>query len=168
MSALTTTAVLPTMPALPTLPGLPAVSGSAAAPRPHLVDAPSDYRPHTRGRRGGTHRFPAATYLCRSVAREERALAQEALVASDRSASRRIGGLGGAVALLFAAILFLLATGRGETRSGVVALVTLGALTVAAIVALVVVLRSQEREHDVLAERVRMYDARLLELRPRP
>src|SRR4029079_10953144 len=100
MSALTTTAVLPTMSALPTLPGLPAVSGSAAAPHPHLVDAPSDYRPHTRGHRGGTHRFPPAPSLCRSVAREERALAQEALAASDRSASRRIGGLGGAVALL--------------------------------------------------------------------
>jgi hypothetical protein len=147
MSALTTTAV--------------------PAPRPHLVDAPSDYRPLIRGRRAGTHRFPAATYLCRSVAREERALAQEALVASDRSASRRIGGLGGAVALLFAAILFLLATGRADSRSGVVVLVALGALTVVAIVALVVVLRSQEREHDLLAERVRMYDARLLELRPR-
>ena len=164
MSALTTTAVLPAMPALPA-PAAP--SGSDAAPRPHLVDAPTDYRPLIRGRRGGTHRFPAATYLCRSVAREERALAQEALAASDRSASRRSGGLGGAVALLFAAILFLLATGRGDTRSGVVVLVVLGALTVAAIVALVVVLRSQEREHDLLAERVRMYDARLLELRPR-
>jgi hypothetical protein len=147
MSALTTTAGPP-------------------APRPHLVDAPTDYRLHVRGH-GGTHRFPAATYLCRAVAREERALAQEALVESDRSASRRIGGLGGAIALLFAAILVLLATGRADTRSGVVALVVLGALKVAAIIALVVVLRRQEREHDILAERVRMYDARLPELRPR-
>src|SRR6478672_6821465 len=109
------------------------------APRPHLVDVPTDHRLQVRGRRRDTHRFPAATYLCRSVAREERAVAQQALEATDRSASRRIGGLGGGVALLF----------------------------IAAIVALVAVLRSHEREHDVLAERVRMYDARLLELRPR-
>jgi hypothetical protein len=137
------------------------------APSPHLVDVPTDYRPHVRGRRGEPHRFPAATYLCRSVAREERALAQDALDAVDRTATRRIGGLGAVVALLFAAALFLLATGRADTRSGVVTLATLGALAVVAIVSLVAVLRSHEREHDVLAERVRMYDARLLELRPR-
>lgn len=138
-----------------------------ATPRPHLVDVPSDYRPHVRGRRGDTHRFPAATYLCRSVAREERAIAQESLDAVDRSASRRVGGLGGVVALLFAAGLFVLSTGRAETPSGVTTLAALGALTVVTIVALVAVLRSHEREHDALAERVRMYDARLLELRPR-
>ncbi|GAA2745244.1 hypothetical protein GCM10009868_25960 [Terrabacter aerolatus] len=120
-----------------------------------------------RGRRGDTHRFPAATYLCLSVAREERAIAQESLAAVDRSASRRVGGLGGVVALLFAAALVVLATGRAETRSGVLTLTVLGALTVVTIVALVGVLRSHEREHDALAERVRMYDARLLELRPR-
>ena len=137
------------------------------APHPHLVDVPSDYRPHVRGRRGDPHRFPAATYLCRSVAREERAVAQQAHETTDRSASRRIGGLGGVVALLFTAALVVLATGRADTRPGVLALVALGGLLVAAIVALVAVLRSHEREHDVLAERVRMYDARLLELRPR-
>jgi hypothetical protein len=137
------------------------------APHPHLVDVPSDYRPHVRGRRGDPHRFPAATYLCRSVAREERAIAQESLSAVDRTASRRISGLGTVVALLFAAALFLLATGRAETRTGVIALAGLGALAVVTIVALVAVLRSHEREHDILAERVRMYDARLLELRPR-
>ena len=71
------------------------------------------------------------------------------------------------MALLFAAALFLLATGRAETRTGVIALAGLGALAVVTIVALVAVLRSHEREHDILAERVRMYDARLLELRPR-
>ena len=120
-----------------------------------------------RSRRGDPHRFPAATYLCRSVAREERAVAQQALETTDRSASRRIGGLGGVVALLFTAALVVLATGRADTRPGVLALVALGGLLVAAIVALVAVLRSHEREHDVLAERVRMYDSRLLELRPR-
>lgn len=137
------------------------------APRPHLVDVPTDHRLQARGRRRDTHRFPAATYLCRSVAREERAVAQQALETTDRSASRRIGGLGGVVALLFTAALVVLATGRADTRPGVLALVALGGLLVAAIVALVAVLRSHEREHDVLAERVRMYDARLLELRPR-
>lgn len=136
-------------------------------PRPHLVDVPSDYRPHVRGRRGEPHRFPAATYLCRSVAREERAVAQEALAAVDRTASRRIGGLGAVVALLFAAALVVLATGRAETPSGVVTLAALGGLAVVTIVGLVAVLRRHEREHDILAERVRMYDARLLELRPR-
>ena|SRR3954447_2842167 len=139
---------------------------SLGAPRPHLVDVPTDHRLHGRGRRR-THRFPAATYLSRSVAREERAVAQQALEAADRSASRRIGALGGVVALLFTAALVVLATGRADTRSGVLALVALGGLLVVAIVTLVAVLRSHEREHDVLAERVRMYDARLVELRPR-
>ena len=150
------------MTALTTMP-----APSLGAPRPHLVDVPMDYRLHGRGRRSDTHRFPAATYLCRSVAREERAIAQEALDATDLSASRRIGGLGAVVAVLFAAALFLVSTGRGETRDGVLTMVAVGGLMVVAIVALVAVLRSHEREHDVLAERVRMYDARLLELRPR-
>jgi hypothetical protein len=144
---------------------IPAPSPGAA--RPHLVDVPTDHRLRVRGRRSGTHRFPAATYLCRSVAREERAIAQEALDATDRSASRRIGGIGGAVALIFVTVLVVLASGRADTRAGVLTLVALGGLLVVAIVALVAVLRRHEREHDVLAERVRMYDARLVELRPR-
>ncbi|GAA2471825.1 hypothetical protein [Terrabacter carboxydivorans] len=155
------------MTALTTIPAPTPTPPPAAAARPHLVDVPTDYRPHVRGRRGEPHRFPAATYLCRSVAREERDVARASLDAVDRSASRRTGGLGAVVALLFAAALFVLATGRAETRSGVVTLAALGVLAVVTIVTLVGVLRSHEREHDVLAERVRMYDARLLELRPR-
>jgi hypothetical protein len=77
------------------------------------------------------------------------------------------GGIGGAVALIFVAVLVVLASGRADTRAGVLTLVALGGLLVVAIVALVAVLRRHEREHDVLAERVRMYDARLIELRPR-
>lgn len=134
---------------------------------PRLVDVPSDFRCPEAGRRRATHRFPAATYLCRRVAREERALAQQSLEALDRAASRRVGGLALACTALFAALLVLLGTGRAESGVDVVVLALLAAAMVVAVVALVVVLRRHEREHDVLAERVRMYDARLRELRGR-
>jgi hypothetical protein len=150
------------MTALTTIPA-PALG---AAPRPHRLDLPADHRLRVGGRRR-THRFPAPTYLSRSVAREERAIAQEALEATDRSASRRVGSLGGVVALLFGAALFLLATGRADTPTGGLALVGLGGLVGVAVLTLVGVLRRHEREHDVLTERVRVYDARLRELRPR-
>jgi len=151
------------MTALTTIPA----SALGAAARPRLVDAPSDYRPRVGVLHHETHRFPAATYLSRSVAREERAIARQALEATDRAASRRIGGLGVLVTLLFVAALGLLATGRADTGSGLSTLVVLGALVVLTTVALVVALRRHEREHDVLAERVRMYEARLKELRQR-
>jgi hypothetical protein len=135
------------------------------APLHHLVDAPTDYRRRTRRTGSTTHRFPAATYLCRRVAREERAIAQEALDATDRAASRRIGALGLVMAALFGGVLFMLATGRTTASGGVLTLWVLGGAMVVAIVGLVAVLRRHEREHDTLTERVRMYDARLVELR---
>lgn len=138
---------------------------AAAVRHPRLVDAPSDFRCPAVDHSRGTHRFPAATYLCRQVAREERAIAQQALEAVDRRASRRIGALALACTALFAALLVLLGTGQAESGRGVVVLAVLAAAMVLAVIALVVVLRGQEREHDVLAERVRMYDARLRELR---
>ena len=140
--------------------------GTAVRHHP-LADAPSDLRCPAAGRGHSTHRFPAATYLCRSVAREERAIAQQALEATDRTAARRTGGLALLSAAVFAAMLVLLATGRAESGSGTVVLAVLAAVFVLLVVALVVVLRRHEREHDALAHRVRMYDARLQELRTR-
>jgi len=141
---------------------------SAAAVRAHhLVDAPSDLRCPAAGNGRSTHRFPAATYLCRAVAREERAIAQRALEATDRTASRRVGALALTGSAIFAAVLVLLATGRAEAAPGVVALALLAGAFVLVVVALVVVLRRHEAEHDTLAHRVQMYDARLRELRAR-
>lgn len=141
---------------------------SAAAVRAHhLLDAPSDLRCPAAGSGRSTHRFPAATYLCRAVAREERAIAQQALEATDRAASRRVGALALTGSAIFAAVLVLLATGRAEAAPGVVVLALLAAAFVLVVVALVVVLRRHEAEHDALAHRVQMYDARLQELRAR-
>ena len=142
-------------------------SAPDAVRRPRLVDVPSDFRCRTAADGSSTHRFPAATYLCRNVAREERAIAQQALEAADRTASRRIGGLALVGVGLFAAILVLLATGRAESGPGVLVLALRAAALVLLVVGLVTLLRRHEGEHDALAERVRMYDARLRELRTR-
>lgn len=141
---------------------------SAAAVRAHhLADAPSDLRCPAAGKGRSMHRFPAATYLCRAVAREERAIAQQALEATDRTASRRVGALALTGSAIFAAVLVLLATGRAEAAPGAVVLALLAAAFVLVVVALVVVLRRHEAEHDALAHRVQMYEARLQELRAR-
>ena len=132
------------------------------AHRPHLVDAPVDHKRRFglgEGRR--VHRFPAATFLDRTVAREERDVARDALEASDRAASRRIAGLGTLAALLFAATIALLATGHGTSGTGLLALWGMGAGIAALVMALVAVLRQHERERDVLTQRVRMYETRL-------
>ncbi|MEW1952346.1 hypothetical protein [Terrabacter sp. NPDC080008] len=131
----------------------------------HLADAPSDRRCPGNGGRRATHRFPAATYLCRKVAREERAIAQQALETEDRTTSHSVSALALAGTALFAAVLVLLATGRAESGTGVRVLVAVAAALVVTVVALVAVLRRHEREHDALAHRVRMYDARLQQLR---
>lgn len=134
---------------------------------PHTSDSPSDHRPFAGRPDPGvrTHRFPAATYLCREVAREERAFAMAELAASGRRASRRVGALALVVGAAFVAMLVLLSTGRASDSQGVALLVGVGVVMVLAIVGLVVVLRRHEREYDRLADRVRRYEARLLELR---
>ena len=134
---------------------------------PHTSDGPSDHRPFAgRPDRGArTHRFPAATYLCREVARDERAFALAELAASGRRASRRVGALAAVVGLAFVAMLVLLSTGRASDPQGVAVLAGVGAVMVLAIIGLVVVLRRHEREYDRLADRVRRYEARLVELR---
>ncbi len=133
----------------------------------HTSDTPSDHRPFVGRPDPGarTHRFPAATYLCREVARDERAFALAELAASGRRASRRVGALCVVVGLAFVAMLVLLATGRASDTVGVALLAGSGAVMVIAIVGLVAVLRRHEREYDRLADRVRRYEARLVELR---
>ncbi|WP_323095794.1 hypothetical protein [Intrasporangium sp. YIM S08009] len=133
----------------------------------HTSDTPSDHRPFVGRPDPGvrTHRFPAATYLCREVARDERAFALAELAASGRRTSRRVGALCVVVGAAFVAMLVLLSTGRASDTLGVALLVGIGAVMVIAIVGLVAVLRRHEREYDRLADRVRRYEARLLELR---
>ncbi|MBC9820573.1 hypothetical protein [Terrabacter sp. MAHUQ-38] len=134
---------------------------------PHLFDSPADYRRRFglgQGRR--VHRFPAATYLDRRVAREERAIALESLETSDRAASRRVAGLGVTGVLLVAGIVGLLVTGRAASGTGLLALWGLGGATVVVSIVLVAVLRGHEREHDALVQRVQLYEARLRQLRP--
>ena len=160
MTTLTTT--LPT-----TLPTHPAITVLTSPAVPHLADSPTDYRRRFglgQGRR--VHRFPAATYLDRGVARAERAVARESLEASDRTASRRVAALAGLVLLLLAGVVGLLLTGRGTGGTGLLVLSGLAGATVVVSVTLVAVLRGHDRERDLLTERVRMYEARLHELRP--
>jgi hypothetical protein len=133
-----------------------------------LADAPTDHRRRFgfgEGRR--VHRFPAATFLDRPVAREELGIARDALVACDRAASRRLAGLGVMALLLLVGLVGLLATGHGTGPgpTGAAALWGAGAGLLAAVAALVAVLRQHQREHDALTERVRMYEARLEQLR---
>ena len=135
---------------------------------PHLIDTPTDHRRRFglgEGRR--VHRFPAATFLDRAVAGEERDVAHEALEASDRAASRRLAGLGTLAAVALAGMLALIATGHGTGPgpTGHLALWGAGATLVAVVLGLVAVLRQHEHERDVLTERVRMYEARLEQLR---
>ena len=135
-------------------------------PEPSVEETPWDHRMRPRPlSRKATHRFPAATYLHRTVAREERAYAKTTLDATGRSTSRRVGGLFVVVIGVFAGLLILVATGRTTSSTQVLTMWMLGAVMVAASVRLVVLLRRHETEHDRLADRVRAYESRLLELR---
>ncbi|GAB3874020.1 hypothetical protein [Terrabacter terrigena] len=156
---------LPTPPALPVLPARP-FPGAAHPTR--LVDAPTDHRRRFgfgEGRR--VHRFPAATFLDRPVAREELAVACDALEASDRAASRRLAALGTLAALLLGTLVVLIATGHGTGPglTGTSALWGAGAGLAGVVIGLVAVLRQHQREHDALTDRVHRYEARLEQLR---
>ena len=133
---------------------------------PPVEETPWDHRmrPHPLSRTA-THRFPASTYLHRTVAREERAYAKTALDATGRSTARRVGGLFVVVIGIFAGLLILVGTGRTTSSTQVLTMWTLGAVMVAASVRLVVLLRRHETEHERLTDRVRAYESRLLELR---
>jgi hypothetical protein len=156
------------MTALPVGPARPIWPAAGTAHPTRLVDAPTDHRRRFglgEGRR--VHRFPAATFLDRPVAREELAVARDALEASDRAASRRLAALGTFAALLLAGLVGLLATGHGTGPglTGVASLWGCGAGLGVVVLGLVAVLRQHQREHDVLSERVRAYEARLEQLR---
>jgi len=140
-------------------------TGHSAA-QPPFEESPWDHhrRPGPLSRKA-THRFPAATYLHRTVAREERAYAKGALDAAGRATARRVGGLFVVVIGVFAGLLILVATDRTSTPIQVLTMWALGAVMAVAILRLVVLLRQHEREHERLSDRVRAYEARLLELR---
>lgn len=159
------------LPVPPAVPVLPARSFPGAAHLTRLTDAPTDHRRRFglgEGRR--VHRFPAATFLDRPVAREELAIARDALAASDRAASRRLAGLGVLAFLLLGTLVGLLATGHGTGPgpTGTAALWGAGAGLAAVVAGLVAVLRQHQHEHDALTERVRLYEARLEQLRALP
>ncbi|MGW5241273.1 hypothetical protein ACWEOW_20240 [Monashia sp. NPDC004114] len=136
------------------------------ASQPLVEESPWDHtmRPRPLSRKA-THRFPAATYLHRTAAREERAYAKGALDATGRSTGRRVGGLFVVVIGAFAGLLILVATGRTTTPIQVMTMWALGAAMTVAVVRLVVLLRRHEHESERLADRVRAYESRLLELR---
>ena len=106
---------------------LPAMPFPGPAHLSPLVDAPTDHRRRFGlGEGRQVHRFPAATFLDRAVAREELAVARDALAASDRTASRRLAGLGTLAALLLGAMIGMLATGHGTgTGTGATGFLTL-------------------------------------------
>jgi hypothetical protein len=149
---------------------LPAMPFPGPAHLPPLVDAPTDHRRRFGlGEGRQVHRFPAATFLDRAVAREELAVARDALAASDRAASRRLAGLGTLAALLLGAMIGMLATGHGTGTgtgaTGFLALWGAGAGLVVVVLGLVAVLRQHQHELDTLTKRVHVYEARLEQLR---
>lgn len=129
-------------------------------------DAPWDYTRRTGllSARAETHRFPAPIYLRTDRAREERAFAQQALAASDRTSSRRIGAAAGAVLVLLLGLAAVYLTGLGADSSSIGQIVTLEASVAAAVLAFVGLLRTRSAAHEQLEVRARLYDVRLAEL----
>ncbi|EWT03379.1 hypothetical protein N865_19305 [Intrasporangium oryzae NRRL B-24470] len=129
-------------------------------------DAPWDYTKRTGllAPRAETHRFPAPIYLRADRVREERTVAQQALAASDRTSSRRIGAAAGAVLVLLIGLAALYLTGLGSDSSPIGQIVTLEAAVVVAVLAFVGLLRRRSVAHEQLEARARLYDVRLAEL----
>ena len=130
-------------------------------------DAPWDYTPRAGllSPKLETHRFPAPIYLRADRVREERAFAQEALLASGRKTSRRIGAAAGAVLVLLAALGTIYLTGIGSSSSTSIGqIVAIETAVVVAVIAFVWLLRRDGTVHDELAQRARLYDVRLAEL----
>jgi hypothetical protein len=124
-----------------------------------LYDAPWDF---TRNRE--SHRFPAATYLRRDVAADERAHAERSLHAVNDAASVRIGLAGGLTLGLVVAVAAVVIGSDGLAGVTVAKLAVLGGLLLALVAALVGMIRRHTFVSGALMERLGHYDARLAEL----
>jgi hypothetical protein len=128
-------------------------------------DSPWDYTPGGLfTARGETHRFPAAVHLRIDRVREERAYAQQALAASHRRTTRRIGAAAVAVLVLLVGLGAVYLVGIGSASDGFMLLWALEGAVLLAVVAFVWLLHRNSAAHDQLAARARLYDARLTEL----
>lgn len=129
-------------------------------------DVPWDFtRPSSPlSRRRTAHRFPAAIHLRPARAREERALALQALRVIDEGASSRIGIAVGFLAGLGVAGGALFATGNIRLPLSWWLLGGIGAVLVLALGGLVGLLRQHGLAHEQLSQRALLYELRLAEL----
>jgi hypothetical protein len=129
-------------------------------------DAPWDFTRPVKplSRKRVAHRFPAAVHLRPARAREERALAMQALQVIDEGASSRIGIAVGFFAGIAATAGALVITGSIRTPLPWWLLVVAGGVVVLALAALVGLLRQHSVAHEQLSQRVLLYELRLAEL----
>jgi hypothetical protein len=129
-------------------------------------DAPWDFtRPaQPLSRQRAAHRFPAAIHLRPARAREERALALQALKVIDEGASSRIGICVGLFAGVAATAGALAATGSLSASLPWWLLAAAGAVVVLVLGALVGLLRQHALAHEQLSQRALLYELRLAEL----
>ena len=128
-------------------------------------DSPWDYTPGGFfTAKGETHRFPAPVHLRIDRVREERAYIQEALAASNRRTARRIGAGAVAVVVLLVGLGAVYLAGIGSASDGFMLLWALEGTVLMAVAVFVWLLRRNGADHDRLAARARLYDARLTEL----
>lgn len=128
-------------------------------------DSPWDYTPGGLfTAKGETHRFPAPVHLRIDRVREERAYAQQALAASNRRTARRIGAGAVAVLVLLVSLGAVYLAGIGSASDGFMLLWALEGTVLLAVAVFVWLLRRNGADHDRLAARARLYDARLTEL----
>lgn len=129
-------------------------------------DAPWDFSRPAKplSRKRAAHRFPAAIHLRPARAREERALALQALQVIDEGASSRIGIAVGFFAGVAATAGALVATSsiRGPLPWWLLA--AAGGAILLVLAALVGLLRQHSLAHEQLSQRALLYELRLAEL----
>jgi hypothetical protein len=131
-----------------------------------LYDAPWDFTRPAKplSRRRLAHRFPAAVHLRPARAREERALALQALRVVDEGASSRIGIAIGFFAGIAVTAGALAATGNLGTPLPWWLSAAAGGAIVVVLAALIGLLRQHSHAHEQLSQRVLLYELRLAEL----
>jgi hypothetical protein len=131
-----------------------------------LYDAPWDFTRPAKplSRKRAAHRFPAAIHLRPARAREERALALQALRVIDEGASSRIGITVGFLAGIGVTAGALFATGSIRTPLPWWLMAAVGGAIVLALGALIGMLRQHSLAHEQLSQRALLYELRLAEL----
>ncbi|MGN6751084.1 MAG: hypothetical protein ACTHJJ_00855 [Intrasporangium sp.] len=131
-----------------------------------LYDAPWDFTRPAKplSRKRAAHRFPAAIHLRPARAREERALALQALQVIDEGASSRIGIAVGFLTGIGVTAGALFATDSIRTPLPWWLMAAVGGALVLALGALIGMLRQHSLAHEQLSQRALLYELRLAEL----